>query len=331
MRQDIRYVALGAEPERRVRLAARTLAVHGVEASVQPWEGPRCDVVVANADDGYGQQVIEIATRRGVPVISLGQADEGAPTAARLPADATISALANLLRSLLTGSRESAATRNARSSTGTEPRAAINTAVDAVGLVQLALLSDLRKRDIEARIGSRVVYFMRSRGRVLTNSLSDMLESRNQLCEPGWQFRDISAMPQLSAGAEVVGSLDAFLLHAATRSGARLPDFPEVRCALEYWPDLGAAPDVIEALRLAGPLLRRPLTPSELIRVSRVEPAHVHACLWAFEASGLLRRDAGVDVGIAAPSTPSARGGIWSRLASHFGLSRARVDEARAS
>ena len=65
MRSDIRSVALDPGQKARVAAAARALAAHAIQARLSDWDGTRCDLLVANADDGYGRHVIEIALWRG--------------------------------------------------------------------------------------------------------------------------------------------------------------------------------------------------------------------------------------------------------------------------
>ncbi|WP_257389018.1 hypothetical protein, partial [Tahibacter caeni] len=72
MRLDLRTAALTELEEQRVRIAAQLLAAHGGEARVGAWDGTRCDLVVLNADDGYGRHVLDIARRRGVPAVAFG-------------------------------------------------------------------------------------------------------------------------------------------------------------------------------------------------------------------------------------------------------------------
>jgi hypothetical protein len=326
MRYDIRFAALAADAERRVRLAVRTLGVHNVETSVEPWQGSGCAAVVVDSHDGYGRQVMDVATRRGVAVLALGgEGPSEAPAIARLPTDASIATIAQALQRLLSG----AGRPELRKTGARETDVVEEEAVDAAGLIVLAATERWRGLDLEARFGPRVIYLMRDQGRAIAHTLSDLIEARNQLCQRGWQFREIAGRASIAAGAEVTTSLDTLLVQAALRGEAQLTPFPDTPCSLMHWPDLGSATDAVDAMRIAAALLRRAWTPSELAMHMQLDPTRVHACLWAFDATGLLRRSQ-IKSSIA-PDTPSAqaRRGLWSRFAQRFGLASISTSDSR--
>lgn len=312
VRYDIRFAALAADAERRVRLAVRALGMHDVETSVEPWQGSGCTAVVVDTHDGYGRQVMEVATRRRVAVLALGdEAGEGSSFAS-LPADASIAAIAQSLQRLLGISHAPDPRRaNARAA-----ERADGAAGEAPGLLQLAS-NAWRERDLEARFGPRTIWLQRGDGRALAHTLSDLIEARNQLCSTGWQFREVPAHAARNARAEVGTSLDTLLVQGALRGEAQLPRFPDVPCSLAHWPDLGAATDALEAMQVAAPLLRRACTPEQLRTLTQLDATRVDACLWAFDAAGLLQRTAPRELAHGPPPAPR---GLWSRFAARFGL-----------
>lgn len=309
MRALIRHAGLRPEQEQRLRLAAGALSAHGISAGVEAWDGTRCDLVAVGGEDGYGRHVQTIATRRSVGVLVLGGKIDGA---GRAPDDASAAALVRHLLAIL----QPGAGVNGHAAA---PTAAVATAQSA-GLVNLAQDPRLADKDLEAQVAGRSIQLLRSSGRVLSATLSDQMTARDRLCEGGWSFR---ALPPGQAGdqlREFAGSLDAFLLQGALRSAALLPPFPAQSCSLQDWPDLGASPDAIAALRLVRTLSAQPVSPADLARTHAVDPRYVGACLWAFAASGLLRRHGEP---AAAPPAAKPASGILARLAAHFGLTRA--------
>jgi hypothetical protein len=316
VRYDIRFAALAADAERRVRLAVRALAMPSVETSLEPWQGSGCTAVVVDSLDGYGRHVMDVATRRGVAVLALGDANAASDRSsfANLPTDASIASIAQALKGLL----GLASTSEARRPAPRDPER--SEAGDAGGLIQLARSDAWRESDLEARFGPRTIYLARADGRAIAHTLSDLIEARNQLCQGDWQFREVAPGAAADAGAEVSTSLDTLLVQAALRGESQLPPFPAVACTLAHWPDLGAATDALDAMRLAAPMLRRACTPKELALLTGLEESRVHACLWAFEAAGSLRRTQSASESPPAARTMAPQRSLWSRFASHFGL-----------
>ncbi len=319
MRSDIRSVALDPGQKARVAAAARALAAHAIQARLSDWDGTRCDLLVANADDGYGRHVIEIALWRGLAVVAL-HADLGAECRAQTCVDADVSerVLASEMLRVLGADSLGAATasQSAPVAVGTSPGD-----VDrCTGLLpcRLALDPAWIGQDVVCRLEHRRVYLLPSRGRVLTSTLSEQLSARDHLCEPGWSMRPLAAGDLDRAGVEVSTSLDGFLLRGLLRSVDKLPPFPRRSCVLADWPDLGTVADLTVALKVAGVLSRRTVDSAEVAALAEVDERQASACLWAFAASGLLRFER---TG-AASNPPAPATGLLAKLARHFGLAR---------
>lgn len=329
MRSEIRGVALALMQKERVAAAARSLSAHAIQARLSDWDGTRCDLVVANADDGYGRHVIEIARRRGLAVVALS-ADLGAECRAQSCVDATASeaTLADeMLRVLRPDGHEvepPVPQGESRVALGRVAALTPPALLDALPC-KLALDPAWAGQDVLCRLDHRHVYLLPSRGRVLTATMSEQLSVRDHLCEPGWSMRRLEAGEVERAGAEVSTGLDAFLLRGVLRGVDKLPLFPRRTCVLEDWPDLGSASDVTAALKVAGALSRGAIDSAALPALADVDPRQVSACLWAFAASGLLKRaDVGSAVVPRALSAVPARG-LFAKLARHFGLARVSV------
>jgi hypothetical protein len=304
---DLRYAGLDPAMEQRLRLAANALAAHRVQARATQWDGTRCDVVAADPGDEYGRRVLDIARRRGTPTLEIGTSPRTAETGT------TVARLTRALHDLLRGSD-----RGASASTD-----ATEFAVDASGLVKLAGDDALAGKDVEARFQNIVVWLLPDSGRVLSATVSDQLRAREQLAtRADWTFSPLAAGRQRGIPpGEVSTSLDAFLVHAAWQARAHLPAFPSRDVALRDWPDLGAAAALVEPLAIVQALQRGPTTVTQIARRRGIAEADVGACLWAFKAAGLLH-----DRAAAVPTTADPKqssGGLFSRLAAHFGLFKA--------
>lgn len=316
MRSDIRSVALDSGQKARVAAAARALSAHAIHARLSDWDGTRCDLLVANADDGYGRHVIEIALRRGLAVVAL-HADLGAECRAQTCVDADVSerVLASEMLRVLGADSPVTATANR-----VAPVAAAGATPGDVDLLPCRLALDRAwiGQDVACRLEHRRVYLLPSRGRVLTGTLSEQLSARDHLCEPGWSMRPLAAGELDRAGVEVSTSLDGFLLRGLLRSVDKLPPFPRRSCVLADWPDLGTVADLTVALKVAGVLSRRTVDSAEVAALAEVDERQASACLWAFAASGLLRFER---TG-AASNPPAPATGLLAKLARHFGLAR---------
>ena len=314
MRVDLRFAALDQLAEQRVRIAARLLAAHGREARVAAWDGTRCDAVVVATGDGYGQHVLEIAQRRGCPVVAAGGC------AADLAA--ALHHALGLVRDAATVGSPPLAHERQRDTIADRTTSRER---DVPGLVQLAGES-FRGGDVTAGIGGRVVILSGATGRASAGSLSDLLAARDHLGDAQWQLHALPA-GATQGPADASMSLDAFFLTGALRAKATLPPFRSGLFALREWPDLGAAAEAIDALRIARLLQRAPATPQALAKQTNLPACDVDACLWAFEASNLLVESGPVKSVVDAPPADAARPEppsrrLLSRLAARFGLMR---------
>jgi hypothetical protein len=325
MRSDIRSVALASAQKERVAAAARALAAHAIQARLSDWDGTRCDLVVANADDGYGRHVIEIARRRGLAVVAL-RADSGAECRAQACVDASLDER-GLAMEMLRVLRPDSAAAMAVPGRDTPRPVPVRMPEDeqAVSMdvlpCRLALDPEWRGQDLACRLDHRRVYLLPSRGRVLTSTLSEQLSARDHLCDPGWSIRRLAAGDLDRAHAEVSTSLDGFLLRGVLRSLDKLPLFPRRTCVLADWPDLGAEADLGAALKVAGVLSRGAVDSADVAALAAVDPRLVSACLWAFAAAGLLQFERTSPLPHLPPPAPAT--GLLAKLARHFGLARA--------
>jgi hypothetical protein len=337
VRIDLRYAALSQDVERRVRLAATALAAHQIRATATDWDGTRCDLLIADASDGYGRHVIGIAKRKGVGVLAFGnEADSAVDGVIWLSSRSDVAALATAVRDALSARRTA---ESARAPIEDAPRAPRETDDEqhagalasremssgqstGSALVRLSTDAELMHIDLQATIQGRTIQLRPSSGRVLASSLSDLLSARDHLSEEGWQFEPIAGRQPalLSVGASA--SLDIFYLYGAIRGKSHLPPSPNLRYGLRDWPDLGAAPELMDALRVVRVLQRGNVLPSEIASMSRLPQQDVTACLWAFEAAGLLTRSAvePVSQAVHPVEPPRQRSGLLGRLAAHFGM-----------
>lgn len=307
----IRHAGLRPEQEQRLRFAVAALSASGIQASLDHWDGTRCKLVVVNLDDGHGRKVREIAQRRGLRVVGWAQPEGTDGHTGNGRNDLGVADLTRWLESQL---RSEADVQPGMMATSPSMPASNS------GLVRLAQDPACVEGDIEARLGGRHLYLLRSSGRVLTSSLSDQMAARDRLHEAGWSLRQATPSVQELGTFEYSGSLDAWLLSAALRKPEALPAFPEKLCFLEHWPDLGASPDAIGALKVAR-ALGSGATPSSIVARHVLDPWYVAACLWAFAAAGLLRARSML------PKTePTPEQGrparLLNKLASYFGLGR---------
>ena len=326
MQFDLRYAGLNPAMEQRLRLATTALAAHRMHARASEWDGTRCDMVAADPTDAYGRRVLEIARRRGTPALEIG------PSTALYEPGATVARLTRALHELLLR-----ASGNARAPLLQAPAPApastptrIASHVDMPALVRLALDPAIAGIDVEARsqeVRSQnvVVWLLPSTGRVLSATVSDQLRARERLAVKEWSFTPLTPRQRVAPIGEVNASLDAFLLQGAWHARAELPSFPAQEVALSDWPDLGSAASLVEALKVVQLLQRSRGSAAGIARRSGLAQRDVDACLWAFKAAGLLDGDdapAHATVPVAAMIAAN-RGGLLSRLAAHFGLSRA--------
>lgn len=310
MRIEIAIAALSPATEQRVRIAASLLAAHKVRATVRAWDGTKCAAVVASNDDDYGRRVIGLARDRGTPVLALSaRAHLDAVQPPPLPDNSPAPTLAQALLDQLFEFRAPPAMAKGEDSGSTVP-------------ALLALCTPaLRGQPVVATFDQRCVFVRPQEGRVYGDSLSDLLFTRDNLYRSGWQLRRMEPADQRHRLCDASRSLDSFLLQAAVHGRDHLPPFPPGACRLSDWPDIGSAPELTAALKVARTLLRTTGTAEQLVGNNRAAAAEVNAILWAYRASNLL-----VDAQQTGPSAIPAAAlqpptGLLRRIASRFGLS----------
>ena len=331
MRVEVRYAALDADMERRVRFAVNGLAAQRVRAVAEPWDGTRCNLLVADVDDSYGMSAVDLARRRDTPIIGItSNPDRSDNWALWLGRDATVVKLTRALVAALNlptpaaeGNGGAASPRPPGTTTQTlrledvELRSA---------LARLAFGKGIAGENVLARHSGRNYRILPRNGRLLTTSASELLAVRDRLCDDGWDLRPGDAPPEVTAAFEHAISLDAVCLDAAMRARARLPDFPQGTCWLCDWPDLGQVPELTGALRVARHLLRGKSGLDDAVAPTGLPRDEVNACLWAFAASGLLQHAGSAQAmqPLATQATAPERSAgftrLFKKLAGHFGL-----------
>lgn len=318
MRTDIRFAGISPSVERRVCLAASTLAAYKIQAQASAWEGIGCNLVVLDLDDVYGQHVAEIAIRRGVKVIAVGSAQPPLPgQITRLQVDASARRIGDAMLQLLAPKKFARVIE----SRGTPiPPAAVDEVVAALTRVfpWAPLTNELAGVDARATNGSRQIYLCRDSGRIRAHTLSDMLYAMDNAGAAGWTLERMKPIP--TGQAETTRSLDVFFLKAALQCPEGIEHFGDSPYRLESWPDLAGAVDSIDSLKIASMLAKSPVTIKDIATRLALSERLVNAHLWAFQASGLLRQPATADAPrlIKKTKTPS----FLTRLAAHFGLAR---------
>lgn len=271
MRIDIRTAALGSTAEPRARLAAQLMAAFKFEARISAWDGTRCHVLIANADDAYGARCIEQAARRGISVLALSQGGASGPeTVSKSLSSAPAAILAKQLAAMLEE-------KNNQSS----PVMAGN------GLVLLAMVPTLASGIFKAQLRQHTIFINRQTSRVYARTEAELQAAKTDLCLPNWDFITASA-DDISAACQCSMALDAFCVLAALQGIGRFPDLPEKHYTLSDWPDLGLAVDVPNIFSLIRMLQKNPVSPAEATAKSGMDVLEATALLWALKASGVL-------------------------------------------
>ena len=311
IRADIATAALNEQVEQRIRIAASLLPAYRIGANVRPWDGTRCGVLITDLSDAYGRQAFELAKKRGTPVLSISDNPvdiemECVAVSENSPAPV----LAQHLRELLTRSLPAE----------DAPVADINHSFPA--LCRLAS-PQYRGRPVDAICNGRTIHIRPVEGRVYANTLSDLMSACDSFSSSAWELQIASASDRATTTDGASRSLEAFLLQTAFQGRDQLPSFPAGRYQLNDWPDVGTAPELIGALKVARSLLRAPASERELRLACDVSEEEVKASLWAYQASNLLSSaDNNIDA-MRSPPAPTARfSGILGRIANRFGLGR---------
>lgn len=310
-RADIATAALDEQAEQRIRLAATLLAAWRITARVRAWDGTRCTLLVADLGDAYGRQAFVRARSRGTPVLAFGAtaADLG-PGVVDANEASPAPALAQALRDLLA----------VEATAGTET----NEPATVTALPALCRLADpeFSGRALDAQFNGRRIRIRPDTGRVHAATLSDLLSARDSFASAEWTLAASDETPDEDG---VHRSLEAFLLQAAFQGRAQLPAFPAGRYRLKDWPDVGSAPELVGALKIAKALMRAPAGADDLPRLCGIDARDVNASLWAYHAAHLLERQDATGAAVAPPPAQpvGAFSGMLARIASRFGLSRA--------
>ena len=305
-RADMAIAALSDQMEQRIRIAAQLPAAYRIRAAIRAWDGTRCNLLVTDHGDAYGRQVADLARSRGTPVLAFG-VDPIVAGISAIGESSLTPALAQAMRELL------------------QPAAAqIEDTV--IGGPQPALCRltepEFSGRAIDATCNGRTIHIRPEEGRVYAPTYSDLLSARDSFLTEGWTL-NVTTSGRDAHGDGASRSLEAFLLQCAFSGRDHLPVFPMNRYRLKDWPDLGSAPELVEALKVARSLLRAPADPEDLRRRCGIDARDVNASLWAYRAANLLEV---TDQNTKAPeSTPpvGAFSGILARIAQRFGLVRA--------
>jgi len=338
MRIDLTYAGLTEQMLQRLKLAAQLLASQQIQASVRAWDGTHCHVVVVLALNGYGEYAQEIARRRGTTALRLSYSTEAFDNvrwqlAPDSPAGVMAQTLIKIIEDVESNSLSSLADMHA-GYPGSLARTVLrkidttSTPPNVPGLLRLARDPKLRAHTIQASVSGRKITLRLATSRVFAATLSDLQASSVLLNSPGWSLSPVPQGTNSPNCGEVSLSLDAYCLGGALQSPEKLPPFPDGCYTLKSWPDLGSAPRLVEALRVAQVLLRSSITPDELAGVCDMNKVNVSACLWAFLASGLLYSTANLSVSnlttVVTPIKPFSR--LLERIASRFGLSPRSVN-----
>jgi hypothetical protein len=306
MRYDLRFAGLEPVLEQRLRLAANALAAHRLQAKASPWDGTRCDIVVVDAKDAYGRRTMEIAQKRSTPVLDIHA------TIQSVEQEMTVAQLTRSLLELLQ-----------RPNSGMQSPVKLNGYVaksaNACGLVQFATVEGIQSENVEARSGETRIWLLPEIGRVVSTTVGDQLKARERFATAtDWSITPLEGQGEMKISGGISASLDAFLLSAAWSGRAELPPFPAGGVTLQDWPDLGTASTLVEALAVAQALQRGPTTVAHISKETQVTEIDIGACLWAFKAAGLLIVSA--PPAEVSKQSPQRSGGLFSRLAAHFGL-----------
>lgn len=311
IRADIATAALNEQVEQRIRIAASLLPAYRIGAKVRPWDGTRCGLLITDLSDAYGRQAFALAKKRGTPILAISDNPTDIETECVIVSEnSPAPVLAQHLRELLT--------RDLPAESATV--ADVNDSFPA--LCRLAA-PQYRGRPVDATCNGRTIHIRPVEGRVYANTLSDLLSACDSFSSSAWELQIASASDRATTADGASRSLEAFLLQTAFQGRDQLPSFPAGRYQLNDWPDVGTAPELIGALKVARSLLRAPASERELRLACDVSEEEVKASLWAYQASNLLFSSDNSGDAIRSTPAPTARfSGILGRIANRFGLGR---------
>ena len=311
IRADIATAALNEQVEQRIRIAASLLPAYRIGAKVRPWDGTRCGLLITDVSDAYGRQAFELAKKRGTPILAISDNPADIETECVIVSEnSPAPVLAQHLRELLT--RDLPA-----------ERATVADDNDSIPALCRLAAPQYRGRPVDAIWNGRTIHIRPVEGRVYANTLSDLLSACDSFSSSAWELQISSASDRDTHSDGASRSLEAFLLQTAFQGRGQLPSFPAGRYQLSDWPDVGTAPELIGALKVARSLLRAPASERELRLACNVSEEEVKASLWAYQASNLLSSsDNSADAIRSAPAPTARFSGILGRLANRFGLGR---------
>ena len=200
MRIDIRTAGLASQAEPRARLAAQLMAAFKFEARISAWDGTRCHVLIADADDAYGARCIEQAARRGISVLALSQGGSSGPeTVSKTDASAPAAMLARQLAAMLE-----------------EKHKPSNPAMAGNGLVMLAMVPTLGSGIFAAQLNQHQIIINRQTAAVtllgplgsgLTNPHGVAFDhASNQMYVWDTGLKGLSILNRSTGAASVIGT-----------------------------------------------------------------------------------------------------------------------------
>lgn len=323
IRADIATVALSEHIEERIRIAALLLVAHKIRAHVRPWDGTRCDAIVSDLSDAYGRQAFERAKMRATPALLFNAPaqDIGARDASAAESDPA-DVLSQHLRALLAPQTPAASPP--------ETAAAVVSANSKTDLFvddnpQTALCrlttSAYSGLDIDATRDGLVVRIRPQEGRVYAPDFDKLHAACASFASEDWTFAVVAPHDERPLG-DASRSLEVFLLQSAFQGRERLPRFPEGRLRMQDWPDVGSAPELVGALKVARALIRNPADANELCASCEMDPLDVNASLWAYRAADLLEASTDAPPPQTQLKTVGQFSGLVARVARRFGLGR---------
>lgn len=306
MNADIRTAGIDERFRARLKMATDLLQAYQILAKLSDWDGTRCHCLIAADSDAYGDHASSVAQRQKIPVLRLSANGASFDASTNtIGQGAPLNLFAHTLVSLLKN--------------GTEQSEAV--VAGSPALITLANEAVQYEKDFRAHVDGVEIFVLRSSGQVAAKEKSDVLAARDRLCSAGWRFQETSVRADHGFYLE---SLDTFLIRGATQNADALPPFPDGLYRLKYWPDLGSATDLMDALRVSNLIQAKAMSSSAISQHFGMSAAQVSAILWSFKASSLLVSENPVG-GNRVSSRPGRRAPantLLKKLAARFGLTR---------
>lgn len=302
----VSVAAISAEFERRMQMASRLLAAYKLEVSIQPWDGIRRDLLLANVDDAYGRNACAIADRRGDLVLKVSMDPTQQANANQINVNIPVAELTRILKAMLQTSPSSTHTADI-----------LMPSLDGLGLPGVWRQEWSADRDFSVSHGNIVLVILRQKSLVVCRSPEDSSAAKEAFLSTPWVAeRAPQLMPSHGDGLEK--PVDVFLLESCVANEDRLP-LLEGRLALASWPDLGALANCEDMLRLAAALSARSRSTQDLAERCSVSGARANAFCWAMYLGGLLTSEQQPFKRPANRASADTRS-IVSRLAKRFGM-----------